>query len=286
MTADLHLGSLMTSAAGGLWQQDKVRSVQNLMIETRAVPPGTPPKDAVKVSRNVSYADYVKAVDAARTANDPKVQALRIARPEHPPEFCVDARGYLVALVRDFQVNAPPAPAVLGVPAKVLRIKAPLVEVALSYEVNTSTPGSLRLKGHIQEFNTGTRGEVIALNDDENQPKSREPPPVGARPARPGPPGPPPEHRHEPGPAQAAWLRDPIGLAAGPLGMGGSTWYGRVAARCSRPSPGRRSNPARTHGSGTPGSPSPNAPAMPTPNPRSTAGTTPAAGVPVAVGSR
>ena len=59
----------------------------------------------------------------------------------------------------------------LGVPAKVLRLKAPLVEVALSYQLDNSTPGSLRLKGKIQEFNPGTTGEVIAINDDENQGK-------------------------------------------------------------------------------------------------------------------
>src|SRR5262249_60390681 len=43
------------------------------------------------------------------------------------------------------------------------------VEVALSYQLDTSTPGSLRLKGKIQEFNPGTTGEVIGINDDETQ---------------------------------------------------------------------------------------------------------------------
>ncbi len=176
VTADLHLGSLLTSAASGLWQQDKVRSVQNLMIQTKAVPPGTPPKDAVKVSENVSFADYLKAVDEARKAHDQRVQALRVTRPQQPPEFSTDARGFLVALVKDFQLDVP-APDqqaggnLLGVPAKVLRLKAPLVEVALSYQLDTSTPGSVRLKGKIQEFNPGTTGEVIAINDDENKGK-------------------------------------------------------------------------------------------------------------------
>ncbi len=176
VTADLHLASLLTSAASGLWHQDQVRSVQNLVIETKAVPPGTPPKDAVKVRRNISFADYVKAVDAARAAHDPRVQALRVARPPQPPEFSTYARGFLVALVHDFQIDVPaPDPQaggnLLGVPAKVLRLKSPLVEVALSYQLDTSTPGSLRLKGRIREFNPGTTGEVIALNDDEGQGK-------------------------------------------------------------------------------------------------------------------
>jgi hypothetical protein len=118
----------------------------------------------------------MKAVDAARNAHNPKVQALRVTRPPQPPEFSTDARGFLVALVHDFQLDVPaPDPQaggnLLGVPAKVLRLKAPLVEVALSYQLDTSTPGSLRLKGKIQEFNPGTTGEVIAINDDENQGK-------------------------------------------------------------------------------------------------------------------
>ncbi len=176
VTADLHLGSLLTNAASGLWLQDKVRSVQNLMIQTKAVPPGTPPKDAVSVNQNVAFADYVKAVNAARNAHDPRVQALRVVRPQQPPEFSTDARGFLIALVRDFQLDVPaPDPQaggnLLGVPAKILRLKAPLVEVALSYQLDTSTPGSVRLKGKIQEFNPGTTGEVIAINDDENQGK-------------------------------------------------------------------------------------------------------------------
>jgi hypothetical protein len=104
------------------------------------------------------------------------VQALRITRPQQPPEFTTDARGFLVALVHDFLLDVP-APdqqaggGMLGAPAKVLRLKAPLVEIALSYELDQSTPGSLRLKGKIQEFNPGTTGEIIAINDDEYQGK-------------------------------------------------------------------------------------------------------------------
>jgi hypothetical protein len=176
VTADLHLGSLLTSAAGGLWQQDQMRSVENLMIQTKAVPPGTPPKDAVSVTKNIGFGDYVKAVDAARNAHDQRVQALRITRPKEAPEFSTDARGYLIALVRDFQLDVPaPDPQsggnLLGVPAKILRLKAGLVEIALTYQPDTSTPGSVRLKGRIQEFNPGMTGEVIAINDDESKGK-------------------------------------------------------------------------------------------------------------------
>ena len=36
------------------------------MIQTKAVPPGTPPKDAVSVRAECRFPDYSKAVEAAR----------------------------------------------------------------------------------------------------------------------------------------------------------------------------------------------------------------------------
>ncbi|HZW33411.1 MAG TPA: hypothetical protein VFF52_22020 [Isosphaeraceae bacterium] len=176
VTADLHLGSLLTSAASGLWLRDPVKSVQNLMIVTKAVPPGTPPKDAVAVTRNVDFATYLKAVDQARNAHDPRVSALRVIRPAEPPEFSSDSRGFLVALVHDFQLDVPaPDPQAggnfLGEPAKVLRIQVPLAEIALSYQLDTSSPG-LRLRGKIEEFNPGTNATVLAITDDESKAKA------------------------------------------------------------------------------------------------------------------
>ncbi len=174
VTADLHLGSLLTSAASGFWQQDGVKSVQNLMIVTKAVPPGTPPRDAATVTRNVDFATYLKAVDAARNAKDSRVMAMRVLRPQQPPVLSSDARGFLVVVVHDLQVEVP-APAeqaaqnMLGVAAKVLRIKVPVTEVAISYQLDTSTPSAPRIRGKIEEFNTGTNHEVIAINDDENK---------------------------------------------------------------------------------------------------------------------
>ncbi len=257
VTADLHLGSLLTSAASGLWLQDKVRSVQNLVIETKAVPPGTPPKDAVSVSQNMSFADYVKAVNAARNAHDARVQALRITRPEQPPEFSTDARGFLVALVKDFQLDVPaPDPQaggnLLGVPAKILRVKSPLVEVAVSYQLDTSTPGSLRLKGKIQEFNPGTTGEVIAINDDEKQgkPLTRFQSAIvmtawGARSAA----------RTSTSRSTSSSCRasgSPRSRPWIPRAGRGSTWSGRRSGPCGRPSRPSDVKPAPVHGPGAP----------------------------------
>ena len=173
VTADIHISSLLTSGASGLWRQFSVQFVKNLVIVTKAVPPGTPPKDAVTVRVNVDYANYLAGVDNARKANDPRVTALRVFRPQQPPEFSTDARGFLVVLIHDFQVDVPaPDPNaggnLLGMPAKVLRIKVPLAEVAISYQVDTTSP-TLRLKGKIEEFNPGTNPTVLAINDDETK---------------------------------------------------------------------------------------------------------------------
>jgi hypothetical protein len=173
VTADIHLGSLGTSAASGFWRQFSVQFVKNLVIVTKAVPPGTPPKDAVTLRANVDFENYLKAVGDAQKAKDPRVTALRVFRPEQPPEISTDARGFLVVLIHDFQLDVPaPDPQaggnMLGVPAKVLRIKVPLAEVAISYQVDTSSP-ALRVKGKIEEFNPGTNPQVIAINDDENK---------------------------------------------------------------------------------------------------------------------
>jgi hypothetical protein len=174
VTADLHLGSLLTSAGSGLWQRDEVKSVQNVMIVTRAVPPGTPPRDAVAITSNADFPTYLKAVDAARKARHPQVTALRVRRPQLPPEFSSDARGFLVALIKDLQLQipAPEGPTggqVLGVPARVLQIRMPQVEAAVSYQIDTSSPDALRLRGKIEEFTPGPGAEVVAITDNENK---------------------------------------------------------------------------------------------------------------------
>ncbi len=173
VTADIHLGSLGTSAASGLWRQFAVQFVKNLVLVTKAVPPGTPPGEAVTLRTNVDFENYLKAVDESRKANNPNVTALRVFRPEQPPEFSTDARGFLVVLIHDFQIDVPaPDPNaggnMLGVQAKVLRIKVPQAEIAISYQVDT-TSKTPRVKGKVEEFNPGTNAQVIAINDDENK---------------------------------------------------------------------------------------------------------------------
>ena len=107
LTADLHLTSVLNSVADGLFQRNQVQEVNNLVIVTKDVPPGSPPQQAATIAKNVTFPSYARAVDEAVKANNPKVTAIRVKRPSQVPEFAVDARGFLVALLRDVQIEVP-----------------------------------------------------------------------------------------------------------------------------------------------------------------------------------
>ena len=178
LSADIHLGSALTSAVDGLFHRPDVQAVDNVMILTKDVPPGTPPSQAVTIRTNVNFPTYLKVAEEAAKAKNPKVTAIRIKRPPHPPEFAADARGFLVAIVRDLEIDAPaPDPksqagSVIGVPAQVLRLKIPQLETAISYQVETPAPFSHRVKGKIEEFNPSPTSQVLAINDDESKAKA------------------------------------------------------------------------------------------------------------------
>ena len=158
LTADVHLTSVLNSVADGLFQRDEVQSVENLVVVTKDVPPGSPPQQAAVIAKNVGFPAYAREVAEAVKANNPKVTAIRVKRPGQAPEFAVDSRGYLVATVRDVDLEVPaPDPksrggSVIGVPAKILHIQMPRLEVALSYQVEEPTPGSHRIRAKIEDF--------------------------------------------------------------------------------------------------------------------------------------
>jgi hypothetical protein len=176
VTADVHVGSLLSSLVSGLYGRDEVQSVQNLMLTIRPVPPGTPPREGIKVTKNVDFATFAKAVDESRKpgADKEKSAVLRITRPKKPPEFTTDARGFLVALIHDLQIDVP-APegeakgGIVGAPAKIYRIKIPLAEVSLSYKLDSPATGPPRIHAKAEEFNPGSNAEVLAIADDENK---------------------------------------------------------------------------------------------------------------------
>jgi len=174
--ANVHLGSLLGTLVAGMYERDEVRSVENLMLVIKEVPPGTPPREGIEVTKNVDFATFAKKVADARKpkAGTPKTTVLRVTRPKQPPEFNTDARGYLVALVHDLQIEVP-APenqergGFVGAPAKIYRIKVPLAELSFSYKVDTSKPGPIRVQAKVEDFNPGTDSQVLAISDDETK---------------------------------------------------------------------------------------------------------------------
>ncbi|APW62810.1 hypothetical protein [Paludisphaera borealis] len=176
LTADIHLGSVLTSAVDGLYQRGPVQSIQNVMIVTHDVPPGTPPAQAATVTTNVDFPTYLKAVDEAVKAKNPKIQAIRIRRPAQPPEFAADARGFVVAILHDLEIDVPaPDPtsrtgAAVGANAKVLRIKIPQAETAFSYKIESASATSHYVRARVEEFTPATTSMVLAIKDDETKP--------------------------------------------------------------------------------------------------------------------
>jgi hypothetical protein len=174
ITAHAHVGSILSNLAAGAYQRDDVRSVQNVMISIPEAAPGAAPGAGRTVTRNVDFPTYAKAVADGRKPGGPKVTVLRIKRPERPPEFSVDSRGYIAALIRDVQIDVP-APegeargGLVGAPAKIYRIKIPLAEVAISYQVESVAPKPIQIHAKVQDLNPGSNAEVLAIADDETK---------------------------------------------------------------------------------------------------------------------
>jgi hypothetical protein len=172
ISADVHIGSVATNFVRGFLEAEHAQSVKNLMIVTRKPSPDAPSRT---ITPNVSYADYLKAANEARAANDPQVQAIRVIRPDQSPEFSVDRNGYLVATLHGFslEVPAPEAAAkggLFGPPAKVYRIDAPDAELIISLQVTPGTNDApIRLHGRIEGYDSGARARVLAINDDESK---------------------------------------------------------------------------------------------------------------------
>jgi len=175
VSADLHLSSIITSLSRGYLQSSDAQSVENLMVLTKKPEPNTPPAKAVDVRPNTDYATFLKAVQEARAAGDPAVTAIRVKRPNDPPMFAADARGYLVALVRDFEIEVPVPPemtrgGLFGPPAQVYRIVSPQAEFVISFQVTPQTQDKpVRLAGKLEGFDPGPSAKVYTINDDESK---------------------------------------------------------------------------------------------------------------------
>jgi hypothetical protein len=175
VTADVHLSSLLTNLARGFLQTPDAEKVTNLMIVTKKVPPGTPPREGIVTKPDTDFPTFLKAVEDAQAANDPKVMAIRVKRPGRSPEFTSDARGFLVALVHDFLIEVP-APGlasrggIFGPAARIYRISAPNAEISVSFHITPpegNTP--MRISGRVEEFDPGQGAQVHSINEDESQ---------------------------------------------------------------------------------------------------------------------
>ena len=171
VSIDLNLTSTLSNAIAGFLASDMAQGVDNIMIATKAVEPNAPPKEGVTIGKNVDYPTFLKTVEEARAANDPKVTALRIKRPSVAPEVAADARGYLVILVKDFQLDVPAPPGgLLGGNVKVLRFLVPTAEFVLSFTVPPrEADKELVLDAKVENFVYGVTSKVQTIGEDESQ---------------------------------------------------------------------------------------------------------------------
>ena len=227
LTADVHLASVLNSVADGLFQRGEVQNVSNLVIVTKDVPPGSPPQQAATIATNVTFPSYARAVDEARKANNSKVTAIRVKRPGQAPEFAVDAHGFLVTLLRDVEIEVPApdkssqAGSMIGVPAKILRIQIPQLEVAFSYQLEEPASGSHRIRAKVEDFAPSNNFRVLAIDNDESKPSTLNRfggalviSAVGARLQ--------PANRGQSGQCEPARLCHPVNLTTGSFRLGAS----------------------------------------------------------------
>ena len=175
ISADVHVSSAANNVVKGYLASPDVADVQNLMFETRKVEPGMAPKDAVKATKNVDFPTYLKAVEASKAKNDPTTQAIRIKRPSRAPDFGVDARGFLVVVAHDLQLDIPVPAQVAnsrfgGTTAKVYRLVASTAEFVFELKpVTDPATGAIRLTGNLRDFTPAPGSKVMAINDDESK---------------------------------------------------------------------------------------------------------------------
>jgi tetratricopeptide (TPR) repeat protein len=175
VTADVHLSSVLTNLARGFFATPQVQEVENLLIVTRRVPPGTPPSEAVQTTRNADDAAYAAAVDESRREENAGMVALRVRRPSGPPRFAADREGNLVVIIDDLvlEVSAPPQAErgrLVGPPARYYRIEAPRAEFALAIKLKPVPDAPPRLEARIVSFDPGPGTRLLAINEDPDNP--------------------------------------------------------------------------------------------------------------------
>ena len=81
-----------------------------------------------------------------------------------------------MAILHDVEIEVPApdkssqAGSVIGVPAKILRLKIPQLEVAFSHTTESTTPGSHTLRAKVEDFTPSSNSQVLAINEDASKP--------------------------------------------------------------------------------------------------------------------
>jgi hypothetical protein len=172
ISADIHLASVANNLAGGYFSSPETSDVKNLMIEVRKPVPGLKPADAVKITKNVDFATFIGKVNEIDAGKGENSQVIRVTKPGRAPEFGVDARGFLVAIVHDLVLDVPVPPQLASSPlagakAKIYRLQARTAEFVFEIKPVTEPDGTIRMTGGLKEFTPEPGSRVLAINEDE-----------------------------------------------------------------------------------------------------------------------
>ncbi len=83
--ANVHVGSLLGSLTAGVYERDLVRSVENLMVVIKEVPPGTPPREGIEITKNVDFATFAKRLAESRKPKPGTPKTTVFASPQFAP---------------------------------------------------------------------------------------------------------------------------------------------------------------------------------------------------------
>ena len=143
-TAVIHPASMLTNLATGLLQIGDWRTVENVMIIVKPVPPGAPPREALEIHPQRSLPHLCK--DGGGHSHESQGQGH--CPQNHSTEPAARFRHRFPGFFGRVPSRLPTrcarailgARGVIGPPAKIYRIKMPNVELAASYQVDLPSP--------------------------------------------------------------------------------------------------------------------------------------------------
>jgi len=182
-TIDLHLNSTLTNLAAWFYERPEVKETSSVLLvfPENQSDSADPPELDLDVARNATYADLLEAIEAARVAPETeRTTAIRVVKPERPPQFGVDNAGRLVMAARDVVIEVP-APENFGRSGGILGFRAAEAPKALRYEIETivivlqlalepnADGSSLRIAGAIEAVLYGGQNtSVSAVGEQED----------------------------------------------------------------------------------------------------------------------